>query len=210
MAAPDRAEAPPGTRLFLVRHGSVGAEGILYGHRDVPLSASGERQMEAVAELLAREPLAGVYCSDLARALSGARAVARRHGLEPVRHASFREMDMGRWDGRRFSEIWDAERSLVEAWWRDLEGRAVPGGESLADLRRRVLPALREVVARHAGEAVCLVAHGGVNRVILFEAMGLALGRFQAVSQDYGCVNLVEYFPDGNAVVRLVNRVPPS
>jgi broad specificity phosphatase PhoE len=201
-------EPSGGTRLFLVRHGAVGMEGTLYGHLDIPLCPSGERQMEEAAEFLAREPLGAVYCSDLGRARSGAVAIGRRHGLDPIERPAFREMDMGRWDGRRFSEIWEAERDLVETWWRDLEGCAVPGGESLAALRARVLPALDELLARHPGESVCLVAHGGVNRVLLFEAMGLPLARFQAVAQDYGCVNLVEYFPDGNAVVQMMNRRP--
>ena len=55
------------------------------------------------------------------------------------------------------------------------------------------------------GETVALVAHGGTNRVILFEALGMDLARFHALAQDYACVNRLEYFPDGNTVVKLVN-----
>lgn len=204
----DGAALSSGTRLFVVRHGAVGGEGMLYGHRDVPLCPAGEGQMEAVARFLADESLHAVYCSDLVRSRAGGLAVGRRHGLEPIVDAAFREMDMGRWDGRPFAEIWAEEPDRVEAWWRDLEGYAVPEGESLAALRARVLPALGALLATHRGESVCLVAHGGVNRVILFEAMGLSLSQFQRVAQDYGCVNLIEYFPDGSPVVRFLNRRP--
>lgn len=200
-----RAASGTPTRLFLVRHGEVPGEGVLHGHVDVALTPRGVSQMARVAERLAAEPLAAVYASDLSRARDGAAAVARGRDLAVKEDPAFRELHMGRWDARSFRELWREERSLVQAWWADLEGFAVPGGESLAGLRDRVLPALRACLARHAGESVCLVAHGGVNRVILFDALGLPLGRFHALAQDYGCLNLVEYFPDGNAVVRLVN-----
>jgi broad specificity phosphatase PhoE len=68
-----------------------------------------------------------------------------------------------------------------------------------------VLRALARVLTQHAGATVCLVAHGGVNRIILFDALGAPLTRFLTLAQDYGCVNLVEYFTDGNAVLRLAN-----
>ncbi len=112
---------------------------------------------------------------------------------------------MGRWDGRPLSELWAAERNLVEEWWADPEGFRLPDGESLSELRTRVLRSFSEVLERHWGQAVCLLGHGGVNRVILFEALGVPLGRYHSVAQDYGCLNLVEYYPGGNAVVRLLN-----
>ncbi len=161
--------------------------------------------MAAVAERLAGEDLAAVYSSDLSRAREGARAVAHPKGLAVGVEPAFRELHMGRWDDRRFRELWREERPLLEKWNEDLEGFVVPGGESLAQLRDRVLPSLGALLARHPGQAVCLVAHGGVNRVILFDALGLSLARFHSLAQDYGCLNLVEYFPDGRAIVRLVN-----
>jgi broad specificity phosphatase PhoE len=196
------------TRLHLLRHGDVGGEGVLHGHVDVALTSRGEAQMERAARRLAEEPLTAVYASDLARAREGAAAVARARGLPVREDPAFRELHMGRWDARPYREVWRDEPALLEAWWADLEGFVLPGGESLAQLRDRVLPALRAVLARHPGETICLVAHGGVNRVILFDALGLPLGRFHSLAQDYGCLNLVEYYPDGRSVVRLVNECP--
>jgi alpha-ribazole phosphatase len=183
----------------------VGGEGVLHGHVDVPLTARGVEQAEAVADRLTAEPLAAVYASDLTRAAEGGERIARRHGLKASRDPSFRELDMGDWDGRAFQEVWETDRLRLDDWWRDIDGYVLPGGESLVRLRARVLPALEAVVRRHAGRAVCLVAHGGVNRVILFDALGLPLSHYHRLAQDYGCVNLVEYYPDGNRVVRLIN-----
>jgi broad specificity phosphatase PhoE len=178
---------------------------MLHGHVDVALTPLGVAQLEAVAERLAEEPLVAVYCSDLSRAVRGAETLARRRSV-PVRpDGAFRELNMGRWDGASFRELWQEETELVQAWWADLEGFPVPGGESLAGLRERVLPALEAVLSRHRGETLALVAHGGVNRVILFHALGLDLGHFHSVAQDYGCVNLLEFYPDGEIVLRLLN-----
>ena len=201
-----QADAAPGpTRLFLVRHGEVEGEGALHGHVDVALTPRGVAQAEAVAERLRAEPLCAVYASDLRRSLRGAELVAAHHGLAVAVDPAFRELHMGEWDGRAFRELWETDRARLEAWWADLEGYVLPGGESLAILRRRVLEALCSLLGRHAGRTVCLVAHGGVNRVILFETLGLPLACYHRVAQDYGCVNLLEWHPDGNGLVRLIN-----
>jgi alpha-ribazole phosphatase/probable phosphoglycerate mutase len=72
------------------------------------------------------------------------------------------------------------------------------------DLKARALPRLQEALQRHPGQALALVAHAGVNRVILSEALGLDLQNLFRLDQNYGCLNIIDYFPD-LAVVRLVN-----
>lgn len=193
------------TRLFLVRHGEVEGDGVLHGHVDVPLTGRGVAQAEAVAARLAAEPLVAVYSSDLQRARVGADLVTRGRGVPRVADAAFRELDMGEWDGRPFSDVLEKDRLRFKAWWADIEGYALPGGESLAQLRGRVMPALHRLIERHCGEVICLVAHGGVNRVILFDALGLPLSQYHRLAQDYGCLNLLEYYSDGARVVKLVN-----
>lgn len=199
-----REKGPP-TRLFLVRHGEVEGDGVLHGHVDVPLTPRGRGQLEAVAERLAPEPLAAVYSSDLQRARIGAELVCRGRDVPVRTDPAFRELHMGEWDGRSFRELWDVDRARVQSWWADLERFPLPGGESLTQLRDRIVGPLHELLAKHRGESICLVAHGGVNRVILFEALGLPLSHYHKLAQDYGCLNVIEYYPDGNAVVCLMN-----
>ena len=202
MIAPERVSP---TRLFLVRHGEVEGDGLLHGHVDVALTPRGVAQLEAVAERLSCEPLSALYCSDLQRARIGAELIGRGRSLPLQVDPAFRELHMGAWDGRSFEELLEVEGEQLRTWWRELETYVLPGGESLGGLRDRVLPAVRELLARHEGENVCLVAHGGVNRVILFDLLGIPLAHYHKIAQDYGCLNLVEYHPDGKIVVRLVN-----
>lgn len=198
------------TRLYLIRHGQVvGHDEYRYnGHSDVDITAIGVEQMNALASYLAAAPIKAVYSSDLQRAVKGGRMIGRGLGIDPVMREALREIHLGRWEGLTRQEA--AERFPEEAGFsfKDLATGRVKGGESLIDLRARVIPALNSIIDKHRNEAVCVLAHGGVNRVILTEAMGLPLENFFRIEQDYGCLNVIDYFEDGCPVVKLVNGGP--
>jgi len=198
------------TRLYLIRHGQVvnHHEYRYNGHTDVEITDIGVLQMERVAEFLSVEPVTALYSSDLKRAGRGAEIIGRVLGIGPVKVPALRELHLGRWEGLTREEA--AERYPEEASFsfRDLARGKVKGGESLVDLGGRVIPALKDIIERHTGETVCVVAHGGVNRVILSDAMGLPIENFFRIEQDYGCLNLIEYFRDGVKVVKLLNGGP--
>ncbi|MGK2907777.1 MAG: histidine phosphatase family protein, partial [Desulfuromonadales bacterium] len=69
----------------------------------------------------------------------------------------------------------------------------------------RIRPILQEIIANHPGGDVALVAHGGVNRIVLLEAIGAPLEQAFSIDQDFGCLNIIDYFADGNSVVKLLN-----
>jgi alpha-ribazole phosphatase/probable phosphoglycerate mutase len=50
-----------------------------------------------------------------------------------------------------------------------------------------------------------VVGHGGVNRVILLDVIGAPLDRLFHIEQDFGCLNVIDYYPDGASVVALLN-----
>jgi broad specificity phosphatase PhoE len=81
----------------------------------------------------------------------------------------------------------------------------VPQGENLLDLAGRALPVVEEIVARHLGEEVLIVGHGGMNRTILLEAIGAPLSALFNIEQSYGCLNIIDYFEDGKRTVSLLN-----
>jgi broad specificity phosphatase PhoE len=183
------------------------AERRFFGHTDVPLSPAGLLQVAALARALGAEAIEAVYASDLARARESAAPLAVARGVDVAALASLREAAMGRWEGLTFAEIQAREPELSARWLADPVDVAFPGGESLRDLRARIAPALRELVARHAGRRIAVVAHGGTNRVILGEALGLPLAAALRLPQDYAAWSLVEYRADG-AVLHTLNRRP--
>lgn len=198
------------TRLYLIRHGQVvnHHEYRYNGHFDVDITPTGVLQMNRLADFLSTHPIEAIYSSDLQRAVKGARIIGKDLSIEPVEVHALRELHLGRWEGLTREEA--SERFPEEAgfMFKDLATDKVKGGESLLDLGERVLPALKEIIERHRGKKVCIVAHGGVNRVILAEAMGLPIENFFRIEQDYGCLNVIDYFDDGVEVVKLLNGGP--
>lgn len=198
------------TRVYLMRHGQVANHHELRynGHFDVDITDLGVVQMERLGEALHKEPVKAVYSSDLQRTIKGAAIIGKRLGAPCVKVGALKELHLGRWEGLTRDEA--VKRYPEEAGFsfRDLGKGKVKGGESLLDLRERVMPALADIVERHADETLCVVAHGGVNRVILSDAMGLPLENFFRIEQDYGCLNIIDYFKDGTKVVKLLNGGP--
>jgi len=195
------------TSLYLVRHGQVeGFEEKRYnGQGDVPLTPAGQAQFGVLQMRLKSKDIQAVYTSDLSRCLEGARILGEPFSLEPVAIPELRELDIGAWEGHTWEELKRRNPKEWQARLADIVNYQVPGGESLGGMAERVRSALQKIVERHPGEAILLVAHGGVNRVILLDAIGAPLERLFHVEQDYGCLNLIDYYPDGRAVVKLVN-----
>jgi len=61
-------------------------------------------------------------------------------------------------------------------------------------------------VASHRERTIAVVAHGGVNRVILCGVLGIPLENVFRIEQDFAAVNVVEFYED-YPVVRLLNHV---
>ena len=199
------------TWVYLARHGEVlhAAEGRFFGHTDIALSPVGLAQVTALGESLAGEPIEAVYASDLLRAKTSAAPLATARGMSVVPVPPLREMAMGRWEGLTFAEIRAREPELCARWLADPFAMPFPEGEGLAELRARALPALRSVIERHVGRRIAVVAHGGTNRVILAEALGLPLGNIFRLAQDYAAWSLIEY-RENDAVVHILNQRPPG
>ena len=201
IALPERKGA---TRLVLVRHAEPdeSMQGRCYGRLDVPLSAAGLRRAAAVGEALRRHEIEVVYSSPLQRAFDTARAVASAHGLEPIPRDALRELDFGELEGMSHDEIASEHPELYRFWMED----PFPGGEGLSDLRARVLPEVAGIRKQHEGQAVAVVAHGGVLRVVLADALELPGAAFFRLDQPYGALSVVDWVEDV-PIVRVAGAV---
>lgn len=198
------------TRLYLARHGQVANhhEQRYNGHFDVDITSLGTLQMDRLSASLAKEAIIAVYSSDLKRTTKGAEIISTGFGLKPKKLRELRELHLGRWEGLTREEAVRLYPEDAGFSFRDLGKDKVKGGESLIELKARVLPVVEELLKAHEKERVLIVAHGGVNRVILCDAMGLSLENFFRIEQDYGCLNVIDYFSDGTKVVKLLNGGP--
>lgn len=192
-------------RIHLIRHGEVEGAQCFNGHRDVNLTARGVEQYHLLKPRLDPDSITACYTSDLCRTVRGGEILGSYLGVEPVRMPALRELNSGGWEGLTAAEVQARRPEEWAARLNDLVHFRIPGGESLSDLAERVLPAFREIVARHQGEEVLVVGHGGVNRVILAHALGVPLSRLFHIEQTYCCLNVIDCYADGNSVVKLMN-----
>jgi broad specificity phosphatase PhoE len=161
------------TSVLLVRHAQSewNSAGRWQGWANPPLTAIGRAQAEQAGGRLRRiaPPLDRAVASDLDRARTTAAIVAGIAGTPELTARSprveevqgIREFNVGDWSGLTRDEI-TAEWPETLAAWDAGELDSTPGGEPRTDFDARVRDALEEIIARHRGERVLVVAHGGV------------------------------------------------
>ena len=168
---------------MLVRHGESRAQEqhIVGGHAGcLGLSERGRAQARALARRLAASgELAGasaLYTSLMPRAIETAAILVEAvGGHRVVQDCDFCEHHPGEGDGLSYEEFdrrWPAPDP--ELWSADL--RRDPGGETWTEMATRVARGLDGVLARHPGETVVVVCHGGVVVHSLVRWLGLEPG----------------------------------
>jgi len=178
--------------IYLLRHAEIdkAVPRRFLGRTDLPLNASGIRQATALGEHLHQIPFARIIASPLKRAVHTAALVSGRpvEAIEVI-DALF-EIDLGAWEGRTVAEIEHSFPGAYEQRGQDLEHYRPLDGESFGDLAARACPALLDLAA-HSSEPLLIVAHAGVNRVLLSRLLNRPLQCLLEIPQDYGAVNIL-------------------
>ncbi|MEI6127745.1 MAG: histidine phosphatase family protein [Pseudomonadota bacterium] len=195
------------TRLYLVRHGELttSQEWRYVGHMDVDLNSAGVEQLQRLGARLKDETIDVVLSSDLKRTVRSAEIISATIGRSPIPEPDFREISLGCWEGMTMNEIVEKFPEEFEKRSLNIAEYRIEGGESFADVHSRAIPRLMSYLAEYKGKNILLVAHGGVNRVILCHVLGVSLKNLTRIDQSYGCLNIIDYF-NGEPVVRLVNE----
>ncbi len=191
------------TRLFAVRHGRTAwnAELRIQGHRDEPLDALGRWQAEQLAQALAGEPLAAVYSSDLQRAAATAEPLARQQGLAVQPDPGLRERSFGEFEGFTHAHI-EHRWPVAARRWRERDpGFGPPGGEKLADFYDRSVASVLRLAAGHPGQAVLVVAHGGVLDCLYRAATRASLQTSRSWQLGNASINRLLCTPQGLSLV---------
>ncbi|MBN1934794.1 MAG: histidine phosphatase family protein [Anaerolineae bacterium] len=186
-------------KIILVRHGQTewSARGTHGGHFcgriDIKLNATGIVQAQSIAEALKPLDIAAVYTSPLNRSLNTAIVIAQTHSLKAKPLAALLDINYGQWSGRSAKEVIAQWPDLHRQWIVSPQEVQMPGGESLADVRRRIEETLDWLWEQHDGEIVVIVGHEAINKVMLCYVIGLDNGGYWRLRQDTGCINRIDY-----------------
>lgn len=198
----------PFTRIHLIRHGQVdGHDQPRYnGQTDVALTDFGIQQYYRMKERLAGTRISACYTSDLSRCSIGADIICSQFGITPEKRSELRELNIGIWEGLTWEEI---SRRWPEEWkarLSDMVNYRIPQGENLLDMQARVMPVINEIIEEQPGREVLVVGHGGINRIILLNAIGAPLSSVFNIEQNFCCYNIIDYYADGPITVKLLNE----
>lgn len=194
------------TRVYLLRHGEVTLfdRKTFNGQTDVGLTPRGIVQLEEIAARLASCPIRAVYTSDLQRSVRGGAAIAKACGVSLFQMPGLREKRFGVWEGCTAEEISRRDPEGWSIWLTHPDESRPEGGETYREVGERALAALEMILKKHAGEEIAIVAHGGVNKVLLADALGQSPSALFRIEQKYAALNILDYFRN-EAVVKLVN-----
>lgn len=195
------------TRLLLVRHGQTeySVARRYSGHGDPELTEAGMRQAKAIAtRLTGVAGIAAVVSSPLARARQTAEQIADGIGTDLELIGELIETHFGAWEGLTFTEAAERDPEVHRRWLSD-PAVSPPGGESFDSVYSRVCRARDTLLDRYSGATLAVVSH--VTPIKSLLRMGLDAGpsMFFRLHLDIASLSIVEFYPDGNASVRLVN-----
>lgn len=179
--------SPEPIEITLVRHGQSESNvtGRWQGHGDSPLSPEGRRQAAALAERLRGAHFDRLLSSDLQRAAHTADAVAEVLGQSVERFQTWREIDVGDWEGLTREEVAERFPDQIAA----LQGGqtiAIGGAESWVDLAERARRAYELLLSElQPGDKAAVFAHGGV----IASLVGLLFGVLPAKPRRLGNVS---------------------
>ncbi len=191
------------TRIIAIRHGETAwnADTRIQGHTDIPLSDAGRRQAELLGQALAGEPITAIYASDLLRAWETAEHVGRATDVTVMPDTGLRERSFGVFEGKTFAEIESLMPEQAQRWRKRDPDFTPAGGESLLVLRDRVVGAATRLAARHPGELIALVGHGGVMDVLYRAATRLDIQAPRTWALGNAAINRLLWTPQGFTLV---------
>ncbi|SEL99731.1 probable phosphoglycerate mutase [Blastococcus sp. DSM 46786] len=194
------------TVTHLLRHGQTEhtPERRFSGRNELPLSRIGRAEAEAAGERAAELGIEVVVASPLRRTRETAEIVAARLGLPVEFDDDLVELDFGDLEGLTSDEARARHPLAVRRFMADVTVTA-PGGESIADVGRRVAGTRQRILTRHAGRTVLVVSHVTPIKLLLAAGLGVGDDVVHRVFLEAASLCTVAWSSDGRSSVRLLN-----
>lgn len=182
------------TELLLARHGEAACNvaGIVGGDSGCTgLTPQGRQQVEHLAQRLIREhadrPFEVVYATPRRRVRETADIITQALGLSATIEAHLRGPDHGEADGRPWHDI---KTTFGGPPQHDPDQPYAASSESWNAYLERATHTLEEILTRHEGQRVLVLAHGETIQAAHTLLLGLAPGtcRYAGFVTDHACL----------------------
>jgi alpha-ribazole phosphatase len=181
-------------KIFLCRHGETNwnKTGRLQGASDTSINAHGMKQAGAVGKYLKNEVFDFCYASDLKRVRQTLKEILRFHECKPVFTSELREINVGIYEGLTYKDI---KAKDPVSYFKRIEFKydfLHPQGESYREMdEKRIRPFLKRICEKHKNDTLLIVAHEGVNRIILSNLLKLD-PKTSIVRHPNDCIYIIE------------------
>ncbi|MEM0083814.1 MAG: histidine phosphatase family protein [Candidatus Methanomethylicia archaeon] len=183
-------------KILLIRHGETewNVERVFRGRKDIPLSKIGRKQAELLGKYLRDIDINVVYSSPLKRALETAEYIVEYHDkpVEIIVDDDLIDINYGSWEGKSEDEVKEIYGELYEEWINNPHLVKFPNGESLEDVRSRLMRFIGKIVRGIEGN-IAIVSHRVVLKVMICMLLGLDNSKFWNIRIDCGGITIFEY-----------------
>jgi broad specificity phosphatase PhoE len=169
---------------------------IFRGRIDIELDNTGVAQAKLLAEALGEFQIDTIYSSPLKRAIDTAVPIAEYHQLDVNIDEHFIDINYGIWEGKSHDEVNERFYELYQKWQKTPHLVRIPHGETLEEVRIRVVTRLYELLDKHHGGIITIVSHRVVNKVLICALLGLDNSSFWNIRQDTGAFTIFNYDED--------------
>ena len=191
--------------LSIVRHGQSAwnLENRFTGDVDVDLTPLGREEARSAGKKLAHIPFSRCFTSVLKRAIETLDIIleeAHEPGLPVIRDKALDERSYGQLQGLNKAETAKKYGDEQVAIWRRSYTVRPPGGESLEDTARRVIPYYTREIEPHLkkGENILVVAHGNSLRALMMHLEHIGEDKIASVDLPTGTPRLYTFDPQLN------------
>jgi broad specificity phosphatase PhoE len=183
-------------KLYLVRHGETiwNRQQRMQGcSNDTELSDNGKTQAKALSERLKDTKIDMIFSSPLSRAYQTAKTVAKLHNIEVQLCSEFKEINFGKWEGLYLTEIVEQYPELIKVWKSTPHLAIVPEAETIAELQRKSMKKLRQLLENYKDKDIMVVSHGISSKLMILSMMNMQLSDLHRIRQDNTALNIFEY-----------------
>ncbi|MGK7954002.1 MAG: histidine phosphatase family protein [Crocosphaera sp.] len=190
-------------KLYFLRHGETTASqtGTYCGRLDIELTPSGVQMAEDFAKTYQDIPWEAVYASPLKRAISTAKPLCDRLGINMELRNGLKEIYYGDWEGKTPDQVNQEFHDDYVRWLADPGWNSPNGGEKGIDIARRSSEVLEEIENTHKRGNVLVVSHKATLRIMLCSLLGIDVGRYRdRIGMSVAAVSIVEMAQHGPLV----------
>lgn len=190
---------PVKLRVILVRHGETewNNQNRLQGSTDVPLNDKGKLQAEKVSTFLKNVPIHHAFSSSLIRSKDTASIILQHHNITLETRPALAEIHRGHWQGMTLDEIEMQYLEKFNLWRKHPQRLQNYSGETLQSASDRIWTEWHNLLNSSQSQlkfrTVLVVAHEGVNRLLICRLTGLSLSKFWEVPQHNTALNAIDY-----------------